>query len=487
MDKAVNSLPRIFVSHSVTDNEFAAKLVADLQRAIGDIDAVWYDVSGLRGGDMWWDKILEELTASDIFIIVLTPNSVVSRWVIRELNTAINEGKRVVPVLYQPCKIRADLKTIQMISFLSPKAYETAFKELCTALGIVEQLPKVVTPPAPSSPVIPRTDQTSPQTGGNTTDNQAPPPIGIIPPSKSYGVTIPPKAPWPRHGISHVSRTRVILLAGLAILVITAGIFGFSFFFGGNQGNYTPGNATMTANAHVTATYQAYDNAAATIKAQVNAKATATANLEPQVNATATAFAPTVTAATTTSQNPYPAHVGTMTLNDPLRDNKYGWYENDNCGFTGSAYHVSGSGQYVNVCFAKSTNYSNFAFQVQVTIIKGGCGGLVFRADNTSFKFYMFDVCTDGTYSLTSYTSAGSTWLISPTIFAAIHTYPNQANVLAVVASGSKFDLYINLEHTTSVNDSTYNHGQIGVAAFSVQSDQSDVEVAFSNVKVWAL
>ena len=469
MAEAGTSHPRIFVSHSAKDNDFGAKLVSDLQRAIGDNDAIWYDVSGLQGGDEWWDKIVEELTTRDVFIIVLSPNSVVSRWVLRELNTAINEGKRIVPVLYQPCKVRADLKTIQIIYFVSPKDYDTTFNELLTTLGLLEPPPPPV-PPVPGSPDI-SNDQAALQ-------------------SKLPGVTTSPKTREPGHdisrvrarlleGISHVSPVRFALLAGLAILVIIAGIFGFSFAFGGNQGNHTPGNATMTANAQLTATYQAYAAAAAAFQAQ-------------QANGTATAFAPTQTAALTAYQNPYPPHLGTLALNDPLRDNTqiYGWDENTtppSCVFTGGTYQVGGSGKYTNACYAKSTNYSNFAFQVQMTIIKkGGCGGLVFRADNTSLKFYLFEVCTDGTYCLASITSAEASWLKSPTPFAAIHTYLNQANVLAVVASGSKFDLYINLEHITSVNDRTYSHGQVGVAGTG-PTDQSAVWVAFSNAKVWTL
>jgi hypothetical protein len=419
------------------------------------------------------------LTARDVFIIVLSPESVVSRWVRRELDTAINEGKRIVPVLYQPCEVRADLKIIQIISFLSPKSYETAFNELLKALGLPEQPIEVVTQPgqpAVTTEPIMLPGQSSLPLEEGIAESQAPLPTNVALPSKPSDVPddtmTPPMAPKPKRGISRIQAS---LLVGLALLVIAGGI-GLSFVLRSNQSNNTFSDTTATANAQITATSQDSAGSIATIIAQVNA------------NATATAFAPTQTAASGASQNPYPPHLWTLALNDPLRDNAqgYGWDENANCVFTGGIYHVGGSGQNTNACFAKSTNYSNFTFQVQMNIINGGCGGLVFRADNTSFKLYTFVVCTDGTYGLLSYTSAGGTWLINPTSFAAIHTNLNQANVLAVVASGNKFDLYVNLEHITSVNDSTYNHGQIGVVAVVVgQGDQSGVEVAFSNAKVW--
>src|SRR6266566_4175902 len=107
-------IPRIFVSHSQKDNDFVGVLVQDLRRILGDDRSVWYDaLGGLRGGDTWWSRIVQELTACDTYIIVLSRDAMNSEWVCRELDIAINERKRIVPVLYRSCDIRADLKTIQ--------------------------------------------------------------------------------------------------------------------------------------------------------------------------------------------------------------------------------------------------------------------------------------------------------------------------------------------------------------------------------------
>ena len=73
---------RIFVSHSHLDNEFGTRLTQDLRRVLGDERAVFYDVlGGLHGGDSWWEKIVEELAARDVFIIVLSPHAMNSKWV----------------------------------------------------------------------------------------------------------------------------------------------------------------------------------------------------------------------------------------------------------------------------------------------------------------------------------------------------------------------------------------------------------------------
>jgi hypothetical protein len=70
----------------------------------------------------------------------------------------------------------------------------------------------------------------------------------------------------------------------------------------------------------------------------------------------------------------------------------------------------------------------------------------------------------------------------------------NQATVIAVVANGNTFDLYVNRQHVFGpVSDSTYTHGQIGVYAeggFNVNNataQTSETEVVYSDAKVWQL
>ena len=91
---------RIFVSHSHLDNDFGTRLTQDLRRVLDDESAVFYDVlGGLHGGETWWDKIVEELTTRDVFIIVLSPDAMNSIWVRREINVALNENKYIIPLL----------------------------------------------------------------------------------------------------------------------------------------------------------------------------------------------------------------------------------------------------------------------------------------------------------------------------------------------------------------------------------------------------
>jgi hypothetical protein len=134
------SAVRIFVSHSHKDHEFCARLVDVLRRDFGE-DAVWYDkLGGLAVGDEWWTKIRTELRTRPIFIPVLSPDAIESRWVNDELTLAWTqrnqpEGKTIIPVLFRPCSIRDDINTLKnKVSFVAPRSFEAAYAQLTKQL-----------------------------------------------------------------------------------------------------------------------------------------------------------------------------------------------------------------------------------------------------------------------------------------------------------------------------------------------------------------
>jgi len=204
---------------------------------------------------------------------------------------------------------------------------------------------------------------------------------------------------------------------------------------------------------------------------------------------------PAQTSIANAEKNPYSPNTGTMVLNDPLTDNSkgYGWDEatasdGSYCKFIGGAYHANQADpRYIHPCFALNTNYSNFTYELQMTILKGGCGGLIFMADGANSKYFVFDVCQNGTFSLFYFSGFGQsgTWVLTPQSTSIINTGLNQSNLIAVVANNNNFDLYVNSQKIDSVVDDAYNHGEIGVIADPLSN--SPTEVVYSNAKVWTL
>ncbi len=182
----------------------------------------------------------------------------------------------------------------------------------------------------------------------------------------------------------------------------------------------------------------------------------------------------------------------TLLLTDPLMDNSKGnqWEESGNSGgsciFVSGTYHASVSLQNrFHACIARNFHASNFTYEVRMQILKGDCGGIIFRRSGPNF--YYFRICTDGSYVLVRYTSDTNTALnviLKSDTSPAIHQGVNQVNVLSVVASGSKLDLYVNHQLIASVQDTFYSDGQIGLVA---KDKNNATEVIFSDLMVWKL
>ncbi len=94
-------VPTIFLSHSSGDKLQVRRLANDLMRAG---ISVWYDEAEIKVGDSIRQKINEALVYSSFFLAVLSKNSVRSRWVREELESAFAknaEGAQavIIPVL----------------------------------------------------------------------------------------------------------------------------------------------------------------------------------------------------------------------------------------------------------------------------------------------------------------------------------------------------------------------------------------------------
>ena len=282
-------------------------------------------------------------------------------------------------------------------------------------------------------------------------------------------LSVPPSQP----GAQRVapSTRRSILLALVAFIVIVAAVSGF-FVIHNNQVAQQNANATATANAFATGTAHARATATA------NANATGTAIANATVTAIANANA-TATAQTTSAYPPFTI----LALNDSLTTNSSsGWNSATQCQFTSTGYQISiAQAGFSEECFAGSTNFTNFAYQVTMTITKGDCGGLIFRAvDNQNY--YAFYVCQDGRYNavlVVKNANAGSTKVASS---GAIHAGLNQSNTLAVVVQGNTYNLYANGQRIDTFTDGTFTHGAIGVLAIDLTSP---TVVNYANALVW--
>ena len=137
----------IFLSHSSEDKGFVRELHKILR---GNNIESWIDEAEIKIGDSLIKKISEGIEMADYVAIILSPKSMKSNWVKKELEMAVtkernNSGKKVLPILIEDCEIplylqdkkygdfrnssKAISSLMELISILRPMAEDEAKEE----------------------------------------------------------------------------------------------------------------------------------------------------------------------------------------------------------------------------------------------------------------------------------------------------------------------------------------------------------------------
>ena len=131
--------------------------------------------------------------------------------------------------------------------------------------------------------------------------------------------------------------------------------------------------------------------------------------------------------------------------------------------------------------------FSDFAYQIKMTIEKGDCGGVIFRS-NDPFLYYFY-ICQNGHYGLVRYmdnNDPSKNLILREAFSPQIKEGLNQTNMITVLAHGPYIYLYVNKIQIDWAYDTSYNIGKIGVLAKAFDTYRP-TEVAFSDATVWKL
>jgi|SRR5687768_1248222 len=127
----------VFLSHSSLDRKFATDLAAVMRR---HGIPVWHSQTNIGGAQQWIDEIGQALQRCDWFALILSPRSVESMWVRRELSYALLQNRfenRIVPIMYQPCNFEQlswTLAPLQVVDFTV--AVDDGYRALLRIWGI---------------------------------------------------------------------------------------------------------------------------------------------------------------------------------------------------------------------------------------------------------------------------------------------------------------------------------------------------------------
>jgi hypothetical protein len=262
------------------------------------------------------------------------------------------------------------------------------------------------------------------------------------------------------------------LSAGMAALLTTLTCFllnagGLAYYVTSYHPNAFYAQATTIARTFITA----------------QAQATYQGNLQASMHATATA---------NFNQSLYMQTINSKPiLNDSLNLASDPYWEQSSlpgarCIFTRGAYHaqISSEGDFYP-CLLQANIFSNFALQVNMTLIKGEAGGIIFHAANevSSYGAYLFTINMGGIYSLLLI-HGGQLKILTQGYSPAINASLNAPNQIMVIAQGHTILLFVNDQLVDSASDNTLTSGAIGVFAFDTL-DPTDV--AFNNAQIWKL
>ncbi len=303
-----------------------------------------------------------------------------------------------------------------------------------------------------------------------------------------------PTAPYRKApGLPPVLKALIFVIALLLLLSGTAFIaYGEVRQYRTSLNHSATSVARSTTDAQKSAQLQEQKTADALNTAQSNIEASATAQAYVQAQATAALDNATATAS---ARNDFytMATNGIPQLDDALNDNTGAgkWDEgslnsNTGCFFKNDGYHIKeGQQGKLQPCLAQATRFSSFAYQVHVSIAKGGQGGagLLVRADTENKSYYFFYVSPDGSFSLDLYNNDQGRNLLHGKS-ASIQTELGSSNQLTIIADSNNFYLYVNGDYLGSATDTIRSVGKVGLA---VVNTNTPVDAVFTDAQVWML
>jgi hypothetical protein len=163
----------IFISYARSDSTFVDRLESDLRSYGFD---TWVDRQRLEGGVEWARVIEQEILRREAFIVVLSPDSIISNWVLREIAVATSAARRIIPIIARPVShVPIEIIGIQNVDFSA--SYTDGLQQLRNALLKTRDLPRnpinvnqpqmsvsmnnTLTEQTETSPAVPASDQPS--------------------------------------------------------------------------------------------------------------------------------------------------------------------------------------------------------------------------------------------------------------------------------------------------------------------------------------
>ena len=101
---------QVFISYAANDRN-AADMIASALEAKNI--RFWIAPRDIRPGDEWPDKIPDAVEKSSLVVLVFSANANKSKWVMREINHALDENKTIIPFRIENVSPQGTLKLLK--------------------------------------------------------------------------------------------------------------------------------------------------------------------------------------------------------------------------------------------------------------------------------------------------------------------------------------------------------------------------------------
>ena len=129
----------VFISYSRKDADFMRRLHAALSSQGRDVWVDWEDIPLTAN---WWQEICAAIEAADTFIFIISPDSIASEVCRNEIEHAVQNNKRFIPLLYRDISgvdknlIHRAVQAHNWIPFNDAAGFDAAFQNLLQALAL---------------------------------------------------------------------------------------------------------------------------------------------------------------------------------------------------------------------------------------------------------------------------------------------------------------------------------------------------------------
>jgi len=134
--------PKIFLSHSSKDQALAEKLANQIRNFLGFEDKAVFvssEPEGIDIGTDWFNSVVDALEKSEVFVILITPNSMASNWVWFEIGYFWKKKKQAIYPLYTPpVNISHPLNTLEAKVLTDSRNLKVFFKKLAVRFQVSE-------------------------------------------------------------------------------------------------------------------------------------------------------------------------------------------------------------------------------------------------------------------------------------------------------------------------------------------------------------